>query len=570
MNAFKQAVVGTYTTSDTVIELNSISDTVGNADYLPNGGFNLILYDGLFGNPADANNAGKYEILECSSVNYATNEITVVRARENTTAVTIDASSWQVVYGATVEFFDQFEDADATILKQADVVDNLTSTSTTDPLSANQGKQLEDTKIATSAIVNDLTTGGTDVPLSAEQGVVLKGQIDDFSLANLVWNSSADVYSSHSGITSIHNKMKRVVLNSDGTVNYVLNPDNSAQKADGTASVITGADGNVMVQIPKFYVKYSKIGDLFSWTLSEIPRTGFEIHPAFIKDDVEVDHRYIGAYDACFNDVSASDFKSGLNLDNASSLIDFDADKLASVSGQYPLVGVTRGDSLDSGGFRKLASNVGSGWHQLDFYLYSAVQLLFLVEYGNFNSQQVLGDGNTGSSFVSSSSNQTDSPLSIAGKSNSLGNQSTDPTTGASSATRDTAFMSYRGIENWFGNCWNWVDGMISVNRAISATNNYTLFSDSVFTGWDSLGTVPSSNDFVRNILDNEYAFLPSSVSGATSTTFIGDFFFQNTGTRVARVGGYADFGHLAGAFCWRVDNAPSARNRGAGARLCF
>lgn len=173
-NAFKQAVVGTYTAAATVIELNSISDTVGNADYLPNGGFNLILYDGLFGNPADANNGGDYEILECSSVNYATNEITVVRARENTTAVTIDASSWQVVYGATVAFFAQFEDADATILKEADVVDTLVSTSIIAPLSANQGKQLQDTKIPTADIINDLTTGGATKVLSAEQGVTLE------------------------------------------------------------------------------------------------------------------------------------------------------------------------------------------------------------------------------------------------------------------------------------------------------------------------------------------------------------------------------------------------------------
>ena len=146
-NAFKQAVVGTYTTSDTVIELDSISDTVGNADYLPDGGFNLILYDGLFGNPADANNAGDYEILACTGVNYATNEITVTRAQEDTTAVTIGAGSWQVVYGATKAFFDQFEGADATILKEAD-------------------------------IINDLTTGGVEEPLSAEQGKELKTQLD--------------------------------------------------------------------------------------------------------------------------------------------------------------------------------------------------------------------------------------------------------------------------------------------------------------------------------------------------------------------------------------------------------
>ena len=99
MNAFKQALVGTYTASDTVIELNSISDTVGDPDYLVSG-VPLILYDSLFGNPADSNNAGDYEIVLVTDVNYATNEITVTRAQENTTAQTISAG-WSAVYGLT-------------------------------------------------------------------------------------------------------------------------------------------------------------------------------------------------------------------------------------------------------------------------------------------------------------------------------------------------------------------------------------------------------------------------------------------------------------------------------------
>ena len=47
------------------------------------------------------------------------------------------------------------EDADSTILKEGDVEDSLNSTSTTKPLSANQGKQLNDDKASLSAINND-------------------------------------------------------------------------------------------------------------------------------------------------------------------------------------------------------------------------------------------------------------------------------------------------------------------------------------------------------------------------------------------------------------------------------
>ena len=44
------------------------------------------------------------------------------------------------------------EDADSTILKEGDVEDSLNSTSTTKPLSANQGKQLNDDKASLSAV----------------------------------------------------------------------------------------------------------------------------------------------------------------------------------------------------------------------------------------------------------------------------------------------------------------------------------------------------------------------------------------------------------------------------------
>lgn len=72
-----------------------------------------------------------------------------------------------------------------TVLHEADIVDNLTSTSTTAPLSANQGKELktlvdakeaaDSTILKESNINSDLTTGGTTKLVSAE---VLKTAIN--------------------------------------------------------------------------------------------------------------------------------------------------------------------------------------------------------------------------------------------------------------------------------------------------------------------------------------------------------------------------------------------------------
>lgn len=65
----------------------------------------------------------------------------------------------------------------------SDVIDNLTSTETQLPLSANQGKQLNEKKINISDIVNNLTSTEVCKPLSANQGKVLKDLFDSNKLS---------------------------------------------------------------------------------------------------------------------------------------------------------------------------------------------------------------------------------------------------------------------------------------------------------------------------------------------------------------------------------------------------
>jgi hypothetical protein len=362
--------------------------------------------------------------------------------------------------------------------------------------------------------------------------------------------------------------MKRCVLNADGSVNYYLNPSDSTQKADGSAANIDGTDGNVMVEIPKFYFRHVLVGTLNTWKIRTLPLTGYTVHPAFIKAGVEVDYRYVSAYDACYLDATDSAYKSGLNLDDMTSSLDLANDKLASVSGVYPLGGVTRAEC------RSLAANNGTGWHQLDFALWSAIQMLYLTEYADFNTQAELGAGNTGASYLASSSSQTDSPHSVAGKSNALGNASTDATSGASSATRDTAYMSYRGIENWYGNCWSWADGInVNVSAAgnVHVTNDYTDFADGTATGHTLLSSAfPTTSGYIQNILNTGSYFLSGDNTGGSSTTYLTDQHLASaSASRVVLVGGSANSGAIAGGFCLSLDAAGGAY-RVIGARLCF
>jgi hypothetical protein len=377
-------------------------------------------------------------------------------------------------------------------------------------------------------------------------------------------------------LSSIHGRMRGCLLLNNGQVNYYLNPTNWAQKEDGSASVLTGADGMVMVEIPKFYVKNESSGTLWKPVISATPLPGYDVHPAFIKDGVEVPYRYYSAYDACVFRPSTSTYFSGTNLESNSDNVNTASDQLASVSGIYPMVGLTRNE------FRLLAANRGTGWRVGDFTLWSAIGILMAVEAQTLDGQAVYGAGNTGNSYLASSSNQNDSPHTIAGAGNALGNGSTDITSGASNTNRPgTSYMKYRGIENFWGNCWNWTDGINIFSEGNTAgnkvfaywSNNRTNFADDTATNYGLLGEIANTlnnNRYGTQFSQETVWALVTKDFSTTSTHGTSDLYRTNSGWRVFRLGSDAEFGSFAGAFAFTGFSGSSSRGRSIGARLAY
>lgn len=526
-------------------------------------------------------------------------------------------------------------------LKSDLALNNVNNTSDANkPISTATQAALDD-KLNITDVVDNLTSTSTTTPLSANQGKVLDEKINVLSIAAFTWDSNTS--SPAASVTrtvpqfvldNLYSKMRGCVLNTDGTVNYYLKSDDWTLQADGTtASDLTGADGNVMIEIPKFYYRTTRIGTEITWEISPIEISGFTVHPGFILDGVEVSHRYIGAYDAALKfsrsiiavadagggDITvttlaqhplyagdtvtisgttsydgdytivsrpsgttftvtatyvatetgtAAGYVSGKNLDDMTANIDSSNDELASAKGFYPLVGVTRDEC------RTLAENVGTAWRQLDFYLWSAVQMLYLVEYQTFYSQDELGDGNTNGSYLSSSNSQSDSPHTIAGAGDSWANGSTDGTQPSAGAKPGTAYMKYRGIENLYGNCWNWSD---AINVNVGATGNVHLandndrsnYADDTATGHTLVSSsLSTGQNFISALLPLDQYFLASAVSGSSSTYITDIHFGSSTSNRVVPVGGSAGEGASAGVFCLVALNASSVTNRVVGARL--
>ena len=367
---------------------------------------------------------------------------------------------------------------------------------------------------SSSPIVPTPTTGtqvaNKDYVDSFINSVIVDGSKGAYGLK---WNQETDIYEQLGATdrTQIQKNMKRCVLNSDGTVKYFLDHYDSTIKADGTPAVLTGADGNVMVEVPKFWYKHELNGNEHQWWVSPTPLAGYSVHPWFLEGGVEHEFRYYRAY-TCIN-------QGGV---------------LRSISGVTP----TRSQTIAT--FRTQARANGAGWNLCSWNAVNAIQILFLTEYCTFNSQSVLGSGNdTGDDYGI-----------ITGQSNVIGNSS-------SGKLNNNTWMSYRGIENWYADCWEFVDGINVQNYKVYLNQNPTTFSSDVFTGdyVDSGITVPAASaSYVKKVSGN---FLPTALGGS-SNTYVTDGFWSNTGNRIALFGCDAHVGALAGAFCLVVNNVSS------------
>ncbi|MBQ9501781.1 MAG: hypothetical protein IJU70_06470 [Lentisphaeria bacterium] len=88
------------------------------------------------------------------------------------------------------------------------------------------------------------------------------------------------------GARPAHNWRRCVVNTATRTVNYYLHPTDSTKKMDGTAAVLSGEDGEVMVEIPVTYYRIDKYTDSSShehivWLVSAQMFPGAAPHPFF-------------------------------------------------------------------------------------------------------------------------------------------------------------------------------------------------------------------------------------------------------------------------------------------------
>ena len=241
--------------------------------------------------------------------------------------------------------------------------------------------------------------------------------------------------------------------------------------------------------------------------------------------------------------------------------------KLASVKGKLPVAQGTRAE------FREAARNRDgntddSTWRLTDWSLWSAIQLLFLIEYGTFSSQGALaGDNAGGLSNLASGSwaasvsggSSTYVPIVPTGGTESLGNGSGNVSLkdiygegaglpifdGANDLYWDDVIPCYRGIESPYGHIWQWLDGIVldfdTVNRLDAREPFWTI----ILQTHRKFSPIAKPITFGQRLQDTRRIGHPRASGEARSPGS------RITTTRRARASGWLRWaGFDAGVFC--------------------
>ena len=374
---------------------------------------------------------------------------------------------------------------------------------------------------------------------------------------------------------------KRCILANDGTV-LAYRGETGYTEAGATTQAITvgdteypsGTKVQVMVEQPIFYVKTVPVsgaaansgrGKQYSkarYYISSTPKTGFKPVGGFKDANGNLQNKiYLAAYEGCVYDST-----DGTYCKDDTLVADFATDMLSSIANAKPASGITQ--QLTRANARKLANNRGAGWQLSNIFSLSATQWLILVEYASFDAQTKIGKGV--SNFTDDGS--TNMAL-VTGATAGIGNGSGIPDGG----TDGQCSVSYRGEENLWGNIWTWLDGINIYNTATESTvyvKEFGAMVDDTVNGYTALGfSAKNGAGYISAFgIDTDLAevFIPVALSGS-STLPVGDYFWnQNTGWRVAILGGSWNNGSHCGAWCLHWHNASSYRYRIIGGRLLY
>lgn len=285
----------------------------------------------------------------------------------------------------------------------------------------------------------------------------------------------------------------------------------------------TSPSSATCVKIPQFYYKVEKSGNIFRYYVADGPIDGFSLHPG--------SESYIARYEGYLVN------KSG-------------GQALCSYSNTPAKTGLTRAE------FRNYAKNFASNAQLYDFAAWCAVGLLYRVEYADWGSQEKIGPGIVNDT-AAHKTGETDAMVYH---------------TGRAAGTDGKTAVQYRGIENPWGNVWEWVDGINVNNYSPCICTDPTKYADDTTTNYTVAGVPLGGSGSTKTLgisTNLPWAYLPRE-PGGSETTYIPDSMNSSSEWKVLMVGGSRGNSSAAGLFCFHAGNSSSSSGVSIGTRLQF
>lgn len=354
-----------------------------------------------------------------------------------------------------------------------------------------------------------------------------------------------------------------------------------------------GTNGDVFTHIPKTYWKIYQEDDYDYVLLADYPKAGF----------MEVDGFFVGRYNG--------------------SVVD---DVLHTYSGLVPTTSKNRGQ------FRTLANALGNNFSQLDwrYLVLQMLYLVEYATYNSQSAlgngiqsrkyvKTIVAENNTNRAIIGSASgyyvgqiirigtSDGGTQVADARKITAIEAYDEDGVTGAALTFDGAAVniavdnfvctmaqitgqcddlgmksgcinndgyhsMIYRGVENLFANIWQFVDGINIKDRLAYICKDHSQYADNVFADpYKPLAyTNADANGYAKTLgldVDEPFFRFPTEVGGSTST-YMADYYYQNTGNRVALVGGSFYDGAGDGLWYWSFISDSSAAYWHIGCRV--
>ena len=281
----------------------------------------------------------------------------------------------------------------------------------------------------------------------------------------------------------------------------------------------TLTDKDVMVWIPQFW--YKIVNDASAnkrrYYVSTGAIEGFKLHPG--------SGQYVAAYETSSNNQSRS--------------------------GKTVQVNQTRAT------FRANARAKGAGWQLCDAAERNAINLLYLIEFADTNCQAKIGAGRSSASSA-------------------LQTGTTDAMTyhtGRPSGTEATVGVKYRGMENLWGNVYEWTDGANFIDRVPYYSTDRDSYADDTTAGYTACGGQNPENGYItkqRYVEALDWCISQPDAVGGSETTYFPDYHYYNTGNRILAVGGSWNNGGNCGLFYWDCDFTSSRSGTDYGSRLSY